>query len=64
MNFQNDGLSGDPDGHGTHVAGLIGAIDDSDGILGVAPGVAIHDYRVLDANGLADVSSSSRPSSR
>ena len=56
IDFQNDGLSGDPDGHGTHVAGLIGAIDNSSGILGVAPGVPLHDYRVLDQNGLADVS--------
>ncbi|MBX2821684.1 MAG: S8 family serine peptidase [Rhodothermaceae bacterium] len=47
---------GDLDGHGTHIAGTIGAIDDSDGIVGVAPGVRIHNYKVLNDDGKTDVS--------
>jgi len=41
----------DPNGHGTHVAGTIGAIANDDGVVGVAPGVPIHAVRVLDENG-------------
>lgn len=41
----------DPQGHGTHVAGTIGAYADGDGVVGVAPGVPIHDVRVLGADG-------------
>jgi len=41
----------DLNGHGTHVAGTIGAIADADGVVGVAPGVEIHAVRVLDENG-------------
>jgi len=37
--------------HGTHVAGIIGASDDIDGLVGVAPGARIHSLEVLDANG-------------
>ena len=56
VDFQTDGAQGDPDGHGTHVAGTLGALDNATGVLGVAPGVSIHDYRVLDATGNGDVS--------
>jgi len=42
---------GDPQGHGTHVAGTIGAYADGDGVVGVAPGVPIHAVRVLGADG-------------
>ncbi|NOY14717.1 MAG: S8 family serine peptidase [bacterium] len=39
-------------GHGTHVAGIIGAKTNNNyGIAGVAPGVALMDYKVLDARG-------------
>ncbi len=41
----------DENGHGTHVAGTIGAIDGNDGVVGVAPGVGIVAVRVLDADG-------------
>lgn len=34
-------------GHGTHVAGIIGAIDNGIGVAGVAPGVKIIAYRVF-----------------
>ena len=46
----------DPDdcnGHGTHVAGIIGATGDSaaGGVLGVAPGVTLGAYRVFGCDG-------------
>ncbi len=41
----------DPNGHGTHVAGTIGAIQDGKGVVGMAPGVPLHALRVLDASG-------------
>ena len=41
----------DPNGHGTHCAGTIGARNNGDGVMGVAPGVGLHAVRVLDADG-------------
>ncbi|MBO6575194.1 MAG: S8 family serine peptidase [Rhodothermales bacterium] len=46
----------DYDGHGTHIAGIIGAIDDSDGLVGIAPGSRIHNLKVLNDEGTTDVS--------
>ena len=46
----------DYDGHGTHIAGIIGAYDNAMGVAGVAPGVTIHNYKVLNDNGGTDVS--------
>lgn len=46
----------DVDGHGTHVAGIIGAVDDTDGIVGVAPSARIHNFKVLNDDGKTDVS--------
>ena len=37
--------------HGTFVAGLIGALDNSDGVVGVAPGVRLWGVRVLSERG-------------
>lgn len=45
----NDGDDGN--GHGTHVAGTIGALFDDNGVIGVAPGVGLHAVRVLDNDG-------------
>ncbi|MGC6509976.1 MAG: S8 family peptidase [Myxococcota bacterium] len=42
---------GDPNGHGTHVAGTIGALANGEGVAGVAPGVSLHAVRVLDSYG-------------
>jgi subtilisin len=41
----------DPNGHGTHVAGTIGAIANGEGVAGVAPGVSLHAVRVLNGSG-------------
>ncbi|MFO7723480.1 MAG: S8 family serine peptidase, partial [Bacteroidales bacterium] len=41
----------DQNGHGTHVAGTIGAINNSIGVVGVAPGVEVVPVRVLDKKG-------------
>lgn len=41
----------DGNGHGTHVAGTIGAKDDSVGVVGMAPGARVWPVRVLDNRG-------------
>jgi subtilisin family serine protease len=41
----------DPNSHGTHVAGILGQVDNTIGGIGGAPGVDILPVRVLDANG-------------
>jgi subtilisin len=47
---------GDVYGHGTHVAGIVGAVDDGRGVVGVAPGVRIHSVRVCGADGACSLS--------
>lgn len=47
----------DGNGHGTHVAGTIGAINDGDGVVGVAPGIPIYSVRVLNNAGSGSFSS-------
>ncbi|MCG5217210.1 S8 family serine peptidase [Streptosporangium sp. KLBMP 9127] len=46
----------DPNGHGSHVAGIVGAIDNGVGAVGVAPGARIHSVRVLDEQGSGTLS--------
>jgi type VII secretion-associated serine protease mycosin len=46
----------DSGGHGTHVAGIVGARLNNRGIAGAAPGVSIMPVRVLDANGVGYMS--------
>lgn len=41
----------DGNGHGTHVAGTIAAIDNDIGVIGVAPGASVVGVRVLNNNG-------------
>src|ERR1700730_11530119 len=41
----------DDNGHGTHVAGTVAAIDNDRGVVGVAPGARIWAVKVLAANG-------------
>ncbi|HEX2756547.1 MAG TPA: S8 family serine peptidase [Candidatus Limnocylindrales bacterium] len=38
-------------GHGTHVAGTVGAIDNGIGVVGVAPGVRLWAVKILDDTG-------------
>lgn len=47
----------DENGHGTHVAGIIGALNNSFGVLGVASGANLVSLRVLDKNGKGTLSS-------
>ena len=42
---------GDGNGHGTHVAGIAGAIDNGGGVVGVAPGVRLWAVRILNSGG-------------
>jgi subtilisin len=47
----------DGNGHGTHVAGTIGAITNTIGVVGVAPGIPIYSVRVLNNQGSGSWSS-------
>jgi subtilisin len=44
-------LASDDNGHGTHVAGTIGAENDGGGVVGVAPGTRLYAVKVLNASG-------------
>ncbi len=46
-----DGNGDDDQGHGSHVAGTIAALDNDLGVVGVAPGARLHAVKVLDARG-------------
>lgn len=50
-NFASGKSYKDGNGHGTHVAGTIGAKDNSFGVIGVAPGVNLYAVRVLNNAG-------------
>lgn len=41
----------DDNGHGTHVAGIIGAIDNTIGVVGVGPKIDLYAVKALDRNG-------------
>ena len=41
----------DDNGHGTHVAGTVAALDNDFGVVGVAPGARIWAVKILDASG-------------
>jgi len=45
----------DDNGHGTHVAGSVAALDNSFGVVGVAPQVALYAVKVLGADGSGSV---------
>ncbi|MFI7068140.1 S8 family serine peptidase [Kribbella sp. NPDC050124] len=50
-NCSSERGSNDQNGHGTHVAGIVGALDNNVGVTGVAPGARIWSVRVLKADG-------------
>jgi subtilisin len=45
------GQTTDGNGHGTHVAGIAAAIDNVDGVVGVAPGARLWAIKVMDNTG-------------
>ena len=45
------GSADDDHGHGSHVAGTVGAVDNTTGVVGVAPGARIWPVKVLNAAG-------------
>jgi subtilisin len=47
----------DGNGHGTHVAGTVGALDNASGVVGVAPGARVWPVRVLNNAGSGSWSS-------
>lgn len=52
----NPGGWDDDNGHGTHVAGLVAAVDNEIGVVGVAPEAHLYAVKVLDRNGNGYVS--------
>lgn len=52
----HDKTINDQNGHGTHVAGTIGAKDNGTGVVGVAPGVRLWSVRVLNSMGSGSTS--------
>ncbi|MCS7226969.1 MAG: S8 family serine peptidase, partial [Gloeomargarita sp. SKYB31] len=54
---ENDEIPQDSNGHGTHIAGIIGALtNNSLGVAGVAHGASLYIYRVLGTDGTGQVS--------
>jgi subtilisin family serine protease len=53
----HDGSYNDQYGHGTHVAGIVGAKNDGEGVVGVAPGVRLWSVRTLNQYGGGSASS-------
>lgn len=49
--FVGAGSTADDNGHGTHVAGIIGATLNGQGTVGVAPDATLVPYKVLDPSG-------------
>ena len=56
FNAISGGSYTDDNGHGTHVAGIIGALDDGAGVIGVDPHADLYAIKVLDNNGSGYVS--------
>lgn len=51
VNCSSGNSADDGNGHGTHVAGTVGALDNGDGVVGVAPGARVWPVRVLNNAG-------------
>lgn len=50
MNYTNDSQY-DQHGHGTHCLGIIGAVDNDQGVIGIAPGIGLVPVKVLGDTG-------------
>jgi subtilisin family serine protease len=58
LNLLQPGLPPDDDvGHGTHVAGTVGAVSDLDGVMGVAPKAQLYPVKVVGKTGNGRLSS-------
>ncbi|MHB8898315.1 MAG: S8 family serine peptidase [Thermoguttaceae bacterium] len=51
----SDGNFADDNGHGSHVAGIVGAKNNPYGVVGVAPGARLWGVKVLDSSGYGTV---------
>lgn len=51
LGFLTDSRYDDDHGHGTHVAGTIGALDNTIGVVGIAPGAHMYAVKVLNSQG-------------
>jgi subtilisin family serine protease len=51
LNFTGDGRNRDCYGHGTHVAGTVGAKDNASDVVGAAPGAPLTGVKVLGCSG-------------
>lgn len=56
VNTITGGNWSDDNGHGSHVSGIIGALNNTSGVVGVAPLVDLYAVKVLSANGSGYVS--------
>ena len=54
---KSDSNFADDSGHGSHVAGIVGAKDNTYGVTGVAPGATLWGVKVLDSRGYGTVAS-------
>ena len=52
--FSSFSSAQDDHGHGTHVGGVIAALDNNIGVLGVAPNATLYGVKVLNAQGVAE----------
>jgi aqualysin 1 len=56
VNFRGDGKNTDCNGHGTHVAGTVAAEDNTQDVVGVAPGSPLTGVKVLGCSGSGSTS--------
>jgi len=57
VNFVSNSSNDDRQGHGSHVAGISAALDNNEGVVGVAPGAKLWAVKVLGDNGQGSTSS-------